>query len=87
LGECLAVEGPTTREVFEAYLERVLAPTLRLGRVVVVDNLSAHKLCRVCEPTIKASEQRPESSHGCQIDGHKVLVVLELDLPIIGSAL
>jgi hypothetical protein len=34
LGECLAVEGPTTREVFEAYLERVLAPTLRPGRVL-----------------------------------------------------
>jgi len=29
LGPCLAVEGPTTREVFEAYLERVLAPTHR----------------------------------------------------------
>jgi transposase len=49
LGECLAVEGPTTREVFEAYLERVLAPTLRPGRVVVVDNLSAHKGGRVKE--------------------------------------
>ncbi len=24
LGPCLAVEGPTTREVFEAYLEQVL---------------------------------------------------------------
>ena len=49
LGPCLAVEGPTTREVFEAYLERVLAPTLRPGRVVVVDNLSAHKGGRVKE--------------------------------------
>ena len=49
LGPCLAVEGPTTREVFEAYLERVLAPTLRPGRVVVVDNLSAHKGGRVRE--------------------------------------
>jgi transposase len=43
VGPCLAVEGPTTREVFEAYLERVLAPTLEPGRVVVMDNLSAHK--------------------------------------------
>jgi len=42
LGPCLAVEGSTSREIFEAYLERVLAPTLRPGRVVVVDNLSAH---------------------------------------------
>ncbi len=32
-----------TREVFEAYVERLLAPSLKRGRVVVVDNLSAHK--------------------------------------------
>jgi transposase len=49
LGECLAVEGPTTREVFEAYLEQVLVPTLCAGRVVVMDNLSAHKGGRVKE--------------------------------------
>ena len=49
LGPCLAVEGPTTREVFEAYLEQVLAPSLRPGRVVVMDNLSAHKGGRVKE--------------------------------------
>jgi hypothetical protein len=29
LGPCLAVEGTTTREVFETYMEHVLAPTLR----------------------------------------------------------
>jgi len=49
LGPCLAVEGATTREVFEAYLEHVLAPTLRPGPMVVVDNLSAHKGGRVKE--------------------------------------
>ncbi|MEJ7842616.1 MAG: transposase [Rubrobacter sp.] len=49
MGPCLAVEGPTTRGVFEAYLERVLAPSLRPGQVVVVDNLSAHKGGRVKE--------------------------------------
>jgi len=32
-GPCLAVEGSTTRGVFETYLERVLAPSLRPGRV------------------------------------------------------
>ncbi len=32
LGPCLAVEGATTREVFETYLEGVLAPTLSRGR-------------------------------------------------------
>jgi transposase len=49
LGPCLAVEGATTREVFETYLESVLAPTLVSGQVVVMDNLSAHKGGRVKE--------------------------------------
>jgi transposase len=49
VGPCLAVEGSTTREVFEAYLEGVLAPTLSPGQVVVMDNLSAHKGGRVKE--------------------------------------
>ncbi len=43
MGPCLAVEGSTTAAVFEAYLERVLAPALRAGQVMVMDNLSAHK--------------------------------------------
>ena len=43
MGPSMAVEGPTTREVFEAYLGRVLAPELRAGQVVVMENLSAHK--------------------------------------------
>jgi transposase len=47
MGPCLAVEGSTTREVFLAYLEHVLAPTLRPGQVVVMDNLSSHKGERV----------------------------------------
>jgi transposase len=43
MGSCLAVVGSTTKAVFEAYLERVLAPTLRPGQVVVMDNLASHK--------------------------------------------
>lgn len=43
MGPTLAVAGGTTKEVFEAYVERVLAPTLRPGQVVVLDNLAAHK--------------------------------------------
>jgi transposase len=49
LGPCLAVEGSTTRGVFETYLERVLAPTLEPGQIVVMDNLSAHKGGKVKE--------------------------------------
>src|SRR3712207_8699039 len=40
MGPSLAVEGTTTSVVFEAYVEQVLAPTLRRGQVVVMDNLS-----------------------------------------------
>ena len=43
MGPCLAVEGSTTRLLFEAYIEKVLLPSLRRGQVVVMDNLSAHK--------------------------------------------
>jgi transposase len=49
MGSSLAVDGPTDREVFEAYVERVLAPTLRAGQVLVMDNLSVHKGERVRE--------------------------------------
>ena len=49
MGPCLAVEGSTTREVFETYLEHLLAPSLRPGQVVMMDNLSSHKGGRVSE--------------------------------------
>lgn len=49
MGPSLAVEGATNSKVFETYVERVLAPTLRKGQVVVMDNLSAHKGERVKE--------------------------------------
>lgn len=49
MGPPLAVEGATNAAVFETYIERVLAPTLREGQVVVMDNLSAHKGQRVRE--------------------------------------
>jgi transposase len=49
MGPSLAVDGPTDRKVFEAYVERVLLPTLRAGQVVVMDNLSAHKGERIRE--------------------------------------
>jgi transposase len=49
MGPSLAVEGATNREVFETYVERILAPTLRRGQVVVMDNLTAHKGERIRE--------------------------------------
>ena len=49
MGETMAVEGSTDREVFEAYVEHVLAPRLEAGQLVTMDNLSAHKPARVRE--------------------------------------
>ncbi len=49
MGGVMAVEGATTKVVFETYVERVLAPTLSAGQVVVLDNLGAHKGERVRE--------------------------------------
>jgi transposase len=49
MGPSMAVEGSTTAEVFEAYVEHFLAPKLKPGQVVVMDNLSAHKPKRVME--------------------------------------
>src|SRR5215217_3401761 len=37
MGPCLAVEGATSRIVFETYIEKVLLPSLRHGQVVVMD--------------------------------------------------
>ena len=39
----MTVEGGTTKEVFLAYVQKVLIPTLRPGNVVLLDNLAAHK--------------------------------------------
>src|SRR3712207_2626665 len=49
MGPCLAVEGATSATVFEGYVERVLAPALKGGQIIVVDNLNAHKGERVRE--------------------------------------
>ena len=40
---CMTVDGSTTSEVFRAYVQHILLPTLRVGDIVVLDNLSPHK--------------------------------------------
>ena len=45
----MTVESATDGEVFLAYLEQVLGPQLQAGDVVVMDNLSAHKVAGVRE--------------------------------------
>ena len=43
------VDGAVNRDVFEAFVAQVLAPTLAAGELVVMDNLSSHKGARVRE--------------------------------------
>ncbi len=37
------LDGPVNAAAFKTYVEKVLAPTLRPGDVVIMDNLSSHK--------------------------------------------
>jgi transposase len=41
------IESPTDKAVFLAFLEEVLVPELRPGQVIVMDNLSPHKVGEV----------------------------------------
>ena len=43
LGAAAVFDGPIDSPSFLAYVEQVLAPTLRRGDVVVLDNLAVHK--------------------------------------------
>ena len=45
----LAVEGAVDTPCFDAYIERMRAPRLRRGDVVVLDNLGAHRASRIEE--------------------------------------
>lgn len=45
----LTVEGAVDTLCFDAYAEQVLAPRLRPGDVVVLDNLTAHRASRIEE--------------------------------------
>ena len=43
IGPAVALPGAVDGAAFVAYAERILAPSLRPGQVVILDNLSAHK--------------------------------------------
>lgn len=43
LGATAVFDGPIDTPTFLAYVEQVLVPTLRVGDVVVLDNLAVHK--------------------------------------------
>ena len=43
----LIVDGAINGDIFRAYVEQVLAPTLRPGDIVILDNLGSHKVAGV----------------------------------------
>lgn len=45
----MVLDGPMTGEWFAAYAQQVLAPTLRPGDIVILDNLPAHKVAAASE--------------------------------------
>src|SRR5580698_2137173 len=45
----LAIDGAINGELFLAYVEQVLVPTLKPGDVVIMDNLRVHKMVGVRE--------------------------------------
>jgi transposase len=51
------LDGPMNGERFRTYVEKILAPTLRPGNVVVMDNLGSHKGRAVRRAIRKAGAQ------------------------------
>ena len=47
MGATMSFEGATDGVAFETYVKHFLAPTLKEGEVVVMDNLQVHKSSRV----------------------------------------
>lgn len=58
LGESLIFDGAANTEIFEMYIQKILAPSLHPGQILVMDNLSIHKGAKVR----KAIEEQ-----GCQL--------------------
>lgn len=51
------LEGPMDGDAFRIYVQHVLAPTLKRGDVVVLDNLPAHKVAGIREPIVERQAQ------------------------------
>lgn len=45
----LVLDGPIDGDTFRAYVEQFLAPALRPGQIVIMDNLASHKVAGIRE--------------------------------------
>jgi transposase len=50
----MSIPGAVDTLVFDAYVERVLRPTIRAGDVIVLDNLTAHRASRIEQVTAES---------------------------------
>jgi transposase len=58
MGEAMLLDGSADAAAFETYIERILAPSLRPGQIVILDHLSIH-----LGPRIKQAIE----ARGCQL--------------------
>jgi len=58
MGEAFILDGAADGAAFEIYVEQLLAPSLRKGQVVILDNLSIH-----LSPRVRAAIQ----AQGCRL--------------------
>src|SRR5258708_38359898 len=66
MGEAMLLDGSADAAAFETYIEQILAPSLRPGQMVILDNLSIHLGPRVKQAIEERSCQLlflPASSH------------------------
>jgi transposase len=50
----LVYDGALNGDLFKAYITQCLVPTLRQGDIVVMDNLTSHKVAGVVDPIVAA---------------------------------
>src|SRR5689334_6508422 len=43
MGESCTLDGASNTQIFETYIEQILAPSLSPGQIVIMDNLNTHK--------------------------------------------
>jgi hypothetical protein len=58
----MLINGAMNGEIFLAYLEQCLAPTLKRGDIVVIDNLPAHKVVGVEESVVRGEAGWPRKA-------------------------
>lgn len=54
LSAAMVIDEPMDGDIFLAYVEQVLVPTLRPGEIVILDNLGSHKTTEVQQAIVAA---------------------------------